>query len=485
MSTLNKFSSFYREYSRALDNREAALFIGAGLSAPRFKTWSELLRDVADDLKLKIEKETDLVSLAQFHFNEKKVRTSLDQLLKDEYGADVPITENHRLIAELPVETVWTTNYDQLLEKAFREEGKIYDVKVTTENFSTTERGREVTIYKMHGDVSQPQDAILTKEDYELYSVKREVFTNALKGDLVNRNFLFLGFSFTDPNIDYILSRIRVLMGQHPRQHYCVMKWPSKPKGKKKSLLEDYDYNMRRLALRISDLKRYGIEALMVDDFGEITQMLEELNKQAYRKHIFVSGSAHEYAQMPRGRVERLAQMIGERAIKEGYSLISGLGLGIGGAVLLGALEEVYSEDRAPLLDRVVVRPFPQLPPNDPRRRETYTRYRQDILSKVGYVVFLSGNKEDPNSKKVILADGVLEEFKIAKELGKYPIPVGATGYATKKIWDEVLADPEKYFPGVNVKTPLNVLGNPKKSDKQLADAVFEIIKATQGRRKS
>jgi hypothetical protein len=485
MSTVNKFSSFYREFNHALDNREAALFIGAGLSAPRFKTWPELLRDVADDLKLKIEKETDLVGLAQFHVNEKKVRTRLNQLLKDEYGADVPITENHRLIAKLPVETVWTTNYDQLLEKAFREEGKIFDAKVTTENFSTTERGREVTIYKMHGDVSQPHDAVLTKEDYELYGVNREVFTNALKGDLVNRNFLFLGFSFTDPNIDYILSRIRVLMGQNPRQHYCVMKWPAKPKGKKKDLLEDYEYNMRKLALRIGDLKRYGIEALMVDDFSGITQMLEELNKQAYRKHIFVSGSAHEYAQMSRDRVERLAHMIGERAIKGDFSLVSGLGLGIGGAVLLGALEEVYSDDRAPLLDRVVMRPFPQLSPNDPKRRETYTRYRQDMLSKVGYIVFLSGNKEDPKSKKVVLADGVLEEFKIAKALGKYPIPVGATDYAAKRIWGEVSAAPEKYFPGVNVKPQLKVLGDPKKSDKQLADAVFEIIKATQGRRSS
>ena len=142
----------------------------------------------------------------------------------DEYGQDLPVTENHRLIARLPVETVWTTNYDRLIEKAFRGAGKRCEAKVASENFGITLRGKDVTVYKMHGDVSQPQDAMLTKEDYELYNVHREVFTNALKGDLVNKTFLFLGFSFTDPNIDYILSRIRVLLAANPRQHYCIMK---------------------------------------------------------------------------------------------------------------------------------------------------------------------------------------------------------------------------------------------------------------------
>ena len=69
MSTNNKFNSFYRDFGQALDNREAALFIGAGMSGTRFKTWPELLREVADDLKLKIEKETDLVGLAQYPKN--------------------------------------------------------------------------------------------------------------------------------------------------------------------------------------------------------------------------------------------------------------------------------------------------------------------------------------------------------------------------------------------------------------------------------
>jgi hypothetical protein len=173
--------------------------------------------------------------------------------------------------------------------------------------------------------------------------------------------------------------------------------------------------------------------------------------------------------------------MIGERTIKEGYSLVSGLGLGVGGAVLIGAMEEVYGNDRAPLLDRVIVRPFPQLPARSPKRAETYTRYRNDVLSTVGYAIFLCGNKEDSDTKKVVLADGMIEEFEIATALGRYPIPIGATGHAARKIWEEVSAAPNKYFPGVDVKSQLKVLGDERKTDKQLVDAVFEIIIETQG----
>jgi hypothetical protein len=173
--------------------------------------------------------------------------------------------------------------------------------------------------------------------------------------------------------------------------------------------------------------------------------------------------------------------MIGERIIKSGLSLVSGLGWGIGGAVLLGAMEEVYKDGKAPLLDRITMRPFPQLAQDDPNRTELYTKYREDILSRVGYTIFLCGNKLDPVTGKIVRADGVMQEFKITKALSKYPIPVGATGDAAKKIWDEVSADPDKFFPGVNVISQLKILGDPGKSNKQIVDAIFDIIKLVGG----
>jgi hypothetical protein len=57
-------------------------------------------------------------------------------------------------------------------------------VKLTKENLAQTRPGRDVVLYKMHGTVDQPHDAILTKEDYETYERKRPLFSESLKGDL-------------------------------------------------------------------------------------------------------------------------------------------------------------------------------------------------------------------------------------------------------------------------------------------------------------
>jgi integrase len=49
------------------------------------------------------------------------------------------------------------------------------------------------------------------------YQSTRGQYVTALSGDLVAKMFLFLGFSFTDPNLDYILSRVRIsLHGKAP-----------------------------------------------------------------------------------------------------------------------------------------------------------------------------------------------------------------------------------------------------------------------------
>lgn len=470
---------FLKEYSKAIDGREAAMFIGAGLSIPAgFKSWPELLRDVADELKLDIDRETDLVALAQFHFNQHKVRTRLNQLLVDEYAQYFPVTENHRLIASLPIETVWTTNYECLIERAFREAGKRCEAKVTPENFSITLRGKDITVYKMHGDVTQPQDTVLIKEDYELYNVHREVFTNALKGDLVNKTFLFLGFSFTDPNIDYVLSRIRVLMGHNPRQHYCIMKWPSSPEESGKNRA-DYDYEMRRLELRIGDMRRYGIEALVVHDYAEITDVLQALNKMAHRNSVFVSGSAHDYLPLGQDRIESLSQKIGQSLITHGLNLVTGLGTGIGGSVLIGTLQQVYAGEGASIADRIVMRPFPQIATDNPARSNLHTKYRQDMLSQVGYAIFMCGNKLNEKTGSAEAATGVEEEFSILKSLGKFPIPIGATGGVAKAIWDEVVKHPKEFYGSANVVNHLQVSGDGSRTDDEYIEALLAIIKQT------
>lgn len=473
-----EFNNFFNHYTNALEEGQAAVFAGAGLSFPAgYADWKSLLRDVATELGLDVDQESDLVAVAQFHVNSQSSdRSRINRLLINEFTKDATLTENHKLIAGLPLRTVWTTNYDELLEQAFREAGKRPDVKTTQENLAQTPPRSDVTIYKMHGDIRQPQDAVLTKEDYESYNEYRQLFSTSLQGDLISKTFLFLGFSFTDANIDYILSRIRVLLGRNKREHYCIMKRPQKPAGRGKALAK-YEYEATKIRLRMDDLKRYSIQALLIDDYKEVTGILQELHRRSHRKNIFVSGSAAEFDHMDRARVEGLAYKIGEKIIESGNNLVSGFGLGIGSAVVVGAIEKVYADDKSRLEDRVVLRPFPKKPVGGMLTELFSTKYREDMIGQSRFTIYLCGNKLNPTTNKVELAQGVQEEFDIAVRFGKYPIPVGATGYLARELWEDVRANLKRYFPDESAAKYFDILGDSSKSDDALVSAIFDIVK--------
>ena len=288
---------FIRRYTQALESGDVALFAGAGISrAAGFVDWRELLKDIATDLGLDINRESDLIAVAQYHVNEKKNRARINQVLVDELTKSAVNTPNHSILARLNIQTVWTTNYDQLLERAFEDAGKVVDVKITQENLAHTRRDRNTVLYKMHGCVTHPSEAIVTKDDYEQYALKRPLFVESLKGDLIAKTFLFLGFSFTDPNIDFILSRVRVLLGANVREHFCIMRSPARPHrlvGRQKA---EYEYQKRGVTLRQADLLRFGIETVWVDDFSHVEPLLATLSAFIHRKAVFVSGAAHDPA---------------------------------------------------------------------------------------------------------------------------------------------------------------------------------------------
>lgn len=470
---------FIREYSRKVMDGNAALFVGAGLSRPAgYVDWKELLREIADDLGLTVDREYDLIAIAQYHHNQRRSRAKLNEKLIEEFTKGGKSTNNHPLIAQLPIHTVWTTNYDTLLEDAFRAQHKRVDVKISAENVAQTRPGIDVTVFKMHGDVSQPHQAVLTKDDYETYHLQRELFTIRLKGDLVSLTFLFLGFSFTDPNIDYILSRIKNLLGQNTPTHYCILKQPLPPSDPSPQAKADYEYDLRKLSLRVDDLKRFGIQTILISTFDEITDILRELNRRAFFNNIFVSGSAVQgTADFDLARLFRFARHLGQEIIQQGYNLVSGYGIGVGTELLVGALEGAYMSPSS-MRQRLILRPFPRSV-EDGRKQQVYHDWRKAMVSLAGFSIFLAGNKVAAgNDAEVVLGQGVMEEFEISKTppIHSCPIPVGATGFVAKLIWEQVSADLNQFFGPIDVTDSMAVLGDAGRSNEDLMKAIFTIV---------
>lgn len=460
-----------------LSSDSAALFVGAGLSIPSgYASWRDLLREIAIDVGLDIDRETDLISLAQYHVNSRGgSRAGVNEALIDEFTKDAVLTKDHFEIASLPIQTVWTTNYDDLLEQAFRNANKKPDVKTTVANLAQTKRDRDLIIYKMHGDKAQPQDAVLIREDYENYNDTRGAFSIALQGDLVEKTFLFLGFSFTDPNIDYILSRVGILLGKSARDHFLVMKRPTIRAGASAEDIADHEYSMRRLSLRVADLARHRISTVLIDSYAEITEILQQLNRRSHYKSVFVSGSSHDPFPFDQTRLDLFCRSLGQALIDNSLNLVSGFGLGVGNFVAYGALEQIYGKGLDPYKARLM--PFPQLKGNSAEKAELFTKHREVMVSQAGFCIFISGNRLAGKDEEVENAPGVIEEFAIAAKTGKIPIPFGASGWSSSKIWHEVSKDLSRYFRDADVSAPFAVLNELGKTDAEYIGAMMEIIR--------
>ena len=215
----------------------------------------------------------------------------------------------------------------------------------------------------------------------------------------------------------------------------------------------------------------------MVDEYSEITTILAELNRRVHLRDVFVSGSADSFDPLGDSRLNELCRLLGNRFIAEGLNVVSGVGLGIGGKVVIGALESLYKKHYYEASDRLFLRPFPQTPPTGMSLMEFWTKYRTDMLSKAGSCVYISGNKLDSTTGTFVEAGGVIEEFEIATKLGKFPIPIGITGHAAKRLWEKVNSSLDTYFPGVNVKGHFKTLGKNSSTNEEIVDAVVGILK--------
>jgi len=460
-----KIEQFIKEFLKEIEENNAAIFAGAGLSAASGHVdWKGLLKEFADELSLDIEKENDLISLTQYHLNKNaNNRHSLNQKIANEFHHGKVPNPNHEILARLPIFTYWTTNYDRLIEKALQDTGKIVDVKYTTKQLATTIHGRNAILYKMHGDVENPDDAIISKDQYEKYFQTHGAFINTLSGDLVSKTFLFIGFSFTDPNLDYILSRIRITFQNNQRKHYCFFR---EVKKSPKETSEDFEYRKTKQALVITDLLRFNIHVLLVSEYSEITEVLKEIENRFKRRTIYISGSAHEYGDWDSVKADKFISKLSQELVKQDYKIVSGFGLGVGSSVIAGVLEELYLNKKETLKGQLLLRPFPQ----GEKAKEQWTNYRKDMISYSGISIFLFGNKLE--NGKVVLANGVKSEYEISLEQKSLVIPVGATGYMAHKLWSETL---KKYSTIFGTRDNIGLFK--KMDDKNLSpDQLIELI---------
>ena len=140
-------------------------------------------------------------------------------------------------------------------------------------------------------------------------------------------------------------------------------------------------------------------------------------------------------------------------AFKEkGFRIVTGYGREIGDAVVAGVLSNLNIQDSSYTLlsENLLSMPFPRMKDigyNGYSYEQFKSKYRTIMCKEAAFAVSIFGLKKEEESKKVVPADGVMEELMVAHNLGRMIIPVGATEFMSRKIWSKVGAELGKYYP--------------------------------------
>ena len=193
------------------------------------------------------------------------------------------------------------------------------------------------------------------------------------------------------------------------------------------------------------DLGRYGISAVMVKEYEDITEALKRILFKHKLKKILISGSAETYGDMSTEEASQFIYNLTRQLIKRDFKIITGFGKGIGSYIISGAIEEIYENKYGHVGEYLIPRPFPFLSLKEKQTIEISEKYRKSLVNDCGVAIFVFGNKLDEESGKIVNANGVYEEFKLAKEMNKVIIPIGSTGFMAKEIWDYVNSNIDEY----------------------------------------
>ncbi|MGB7604531.1 MAG: SIR2 family protein [Lutisporaceae bacterium] len=184
-------------------------FMGAGCSASMMPDWDTLSREMSEQLGL-----TDIddnLEIAQKHVDTlgrdkfcEFLRSRLEiKEFDDEKGYI------HLIVMNMGVSSIYTTNQDNVMEKAYEKYGKKYRAIIQLEDFAETKLSEQLYI-KFHGDLNYPKSIVFTQDDYKRrINEPQNALNIRLRADLLAKSLLFIGYSFRDINIQQMFAELQ------------------------------------------------------------------------------------------------------------------------------------------------------------------------------------------------------------------------------------------------------------------------------------
>lgn len=228
-------NNFIEAIAAGLAKHKLVPFFGAGTSARHLNVlWEDVSEEMANAANVAVDKRDDFLKVADefiaFKGNREGQRALAELLRKrliSDHFDDVKGWP-HLFLLSLNAGVYYTTNQDNLFELASKKIGHPYRVVARLEDLAESVPSDGLLI-KYHGDLAYPETVLFTGASYKSRIDDYNHFLNIrMRADLLAKGFLFIGYSFRDPNVQFLFRELRAAFGAGlPPSHLIAYRYDS------------------------------------------------------------------------------------------------------------------------------------------------------------------------------------------------------------------------------------------------------------------
>ncbi|WP_214104792.1 SIR2 family NAD-dependent protein deacylase [Acrocarpospora catenulata] len=234
-----------------LRNGQCTPFVGGGAAAGLLPTGAELSHLFAERYDYPFSDRHDLPRVIEYAESVVRDRVYLREEISRLFSSSLVLQNDasrvHGTIARLPVPVYITTNFDDLLARALREQGKSPRVLTFTWWAGPNERQPDLLsdwvpsvdepiVYHLHGHVADPGSLVLTENDYLTYLINlteqaaangRPSLPIPVLNAITRQPLMFIGYSLQDWTFRVLFQGLlRSVPDVNRRRHVACMLFP-------------------------------------------------------------------------------------------------------------------------------------------------------------------------------------------------------------------------------------------------------------------
>lgn len=208
-------------------NNKVVPIVGAGFSKnadipPNFAMpdWNALGKMVAEEINGYEYNNNALDTLSYYEMLYSRPKL-IELLIRKLHIGKIQPGPTYRAFCELFTNIVCTTNFDCLLEDAYRGLQQPISVIATEDRLSIASEG-ETRILKLHGDVNHPDRMVVTETDYDIFTEKNPVLATYISSLFITNTMLLVGYSLDDYDFRSLWQIVNNRLGKMTRPAYCI-----------------------------------------------------------------------------------------------------------------------------------------------------------------------------------------------------------------------------------------------------------------------